>query len=51
MILSIELFIGNKTDDDIINLSIEYKGESNVLLYGSPKCVQAYLSPGYQTKH
>ena len=47
---SIELFIGNKTEDEIINLAIEYKGESNLLLYGNPKTVQTYLTPGYQTK-
>lgn len=47
---SIELFIGNKTEDEIINLAIEYKGEPNMLLYGNPKTVQTYLTPGYQTK-
>jgi hypothetical protein len=32
-------------------MSIDYKGNQNVLLYGNPRTVDSLLEAGYQSKH
>jgi hypothetical protein len=32
-------------------MSIEYKGNSDVLLYGNPRAIDTLLEGGYQCKH
>ena len=49
--ISIELYIGNKSQDIIKNLSIDYKGNSDLLLYGNPRTAETILEGGYQSRH
>jgi hypothetical protein len=51
VLIGIELYIGNKTDEMIKNMSINYKGNQEVLLYGNPRTVESVLLGGYQLKH
>lgn len=51
VLIGIEMFIGNKTDELLKNMSITYKGNQDVLLYGNPRTVDSVLMGGYQMKH
>ena len=45
------LFFGNKTNDLIRDFQVEYKGDSNQILYGNPRNVDSVIPAGYQNKH
>lgn len=49
--IGIELYIGNKTEDLIKNMSINYKGSQDILLYGNPRTIETVLQGGFQQKH
>jgi hypothetical protein len=51
VLIGMEMFIGNKTEELLKNMSITYKGNQDVLLYGNPRTVDSVLMGGYQMKH
>lgn len=51
VLIGIELYIGNKSEGLIKNMSINYKGSQEILLYGNPRTVETVLQGGYQHKH
>jgi hypothetical protein len=48
--LLLNLFVGNKTEDSIKELQVEYKADANQLLYANPRNIDMTVPPGYQNK-
>lgn len=47
----LNIFIGNKTEEGIKDFQVEYKADSNQLLYANPRNVDSIIPGGYQNKH
>ena len=48
--ISLNIFIGNKTQELIKDFQVDYKGDANQLLYANPREVESVIAPGYQNK-